>query len=227
MRYCGAEFRDDAFFLRSAEEEADRIQKDLGLTGTSHVLEIGCGPGRTPIGLLARSYPLASFHGVDIDQKAVRWCERFISSRDARFRFHTLDAKHERYNPDGKPMTREFALPFQSGSFDIIYLHSVFAAMAEEDVRIFSREFRRLLRPDGRVFLTAFVEENVPPVTINPENYVMPCNGPLHISRYERGYLFSIFADAGLEVTRFGYGKELGGQSGVHLCVRERAGSGG
>ena len=103
------------------------------------------------------------------------------------------------------------------GFFDIVYLHSVFANIIEKDVRIYTKEFRRVLKPDGRLFLTAFVEENVPDITINPENYVMPCSGALHIARYEKKFFLSIFEDNGFKIERFDYGAELGGQSGLYL----------
>ena len=181
------------------------------------MLEVGCGPGRTAIGLLYASYPVGRYDGIDIDRRAIEWCRRFISRSHPEYQFWTVDAKHERYNPHGREMTTAFSLPFDPGVFDIIYLHSVFANMSEKDVRIYTREFRRLLSPRGRVFLTAFVEEGVPPLTVNPENYVMKPQGPLMITRYEKGHLLSIFESRGFEVERFDYGKELDTQSGIYL----------
>jgi len=217
LRYCGADFRNDAYFVQSAVKEAERLKKVLGLGPASRLLEVGCGPGRTAIGLLYASIPVGRYDGVDIDRRAIEWCRTFISRSHPEYHFWTVDAKHERYNPHGTEMTTTFSLPFDAGVFDIIYLHSVFANMSEKDVRIYTREFRRLLSPRGRVFLTAFVEEGVPPVTVNPENYVMQCRGPLHIVRYKKGHLFSIFESCGFEVERFDHGTELDRQSGIYL----------
>ncbi|HYJ78008.1 MAG TPA: hypothetical protein VEW03_00200, partial [Longimicrobiaceae bacterium] len=50
-RWCGPEFRDDAFFLRSAEAEARRLVERLGCGPRTRLLEVGCGYGRLPIGL--------------------------------------------------------------------------------------------------------------------------------------------------------------------------------
>ena len=57
-------------------------------------------------------------------------------------------------------------------------------------------------------------------MTVNPEKYVMECRGPLHIVRYEKGHLFSIFESCGFEVERFDHGTEQGRQSGIYLRMR-------
>ena len=220
IRYCGSDFANDAYFVQSALAEATRLRQVLGLGSGTRMLEVGCGPGRTAIGLLRASCPVGRYDGVDIDRRAIEWCRRFISQSHPEYHFASVDAKHERYNPRGREMTSAFSLPFDAGVFDIIYLHSVVANMIENDVRIYAREFRRLVSPRGTVFLTAFVEEGVPPVTINPEDYIMESHGPLNIARYEKGHLFSIFESCGFRVERFDHGKELDGQSGIYLRPR-------
>jgi SAM-dependent methyltransferase len=217
MRYCGLDFANDAYFVQSALEEAKRLKEVLGLGPASRMLEVGCGPGRTAIGLLYASYPVGRYDGIDVDRRAIEWCRRFIERSHPEYQFWTVDAKHERYNPHGREITTTFSLPFDPGVFDIIYLHSLFSNLIEKHVRVYTREFRRLLSPGGTVFLTAFVEEGVPPVTINPENYVRKCQGPLCMVRYEKSHLFSLFESCGFDVERFDYGKELDGQSGIHL----------
>lgn len=217
LRYCGRSFSDDAYFLASAVAEADRLRKHPGLGPETRLLEIGCGPGRLPIGLLHTGAPLGAYEGVDIDRRSIEWCRRHITRRSPAFRFHVVGARHDRYNPGGPEMDEHFALPFPDRSFDLVYLHSVFANLLEKDVRVYSREFARLLAPGGRVFLTMFVEEDVPSVTVNPEDYVMPTSGPLHIVRWERGYLERLFEEEGLGVERFDHRAGLGGQSEIYL----------
>jgi SAM-dependent methyltransferase len=221
MRFCHADFHDDVYFVQSAVEEAERLRDVLRLGPASRLLEVGCGPGRTAIGLLYASIPVGRYDGVDVSGKSIEWCKRFISPSHPEYHFWHVDAKHERYNPDGSEMSTAFSLPFDSGVFDIIYLYGLFTNLNENDVRIYTREFRRLLSPGGKVFLTAFVEEGVPPVTVNPENYAVPeCQGRRYEVRYEKGHLFSILESCGFEVERFDHRKEWALQSAIYLRPR-------
>jgi SAM-dependent methyltransferase len=217
MRRCADEFKDNAFFLKSADDETVRLVDQFELSSHTALLEIGCGPGRLPIGIISRFGEIGCYRGIDVDRRAIEWCRKHISRRHPSFRFDAIDARNDRYNPSGRLMDHRFRLPVADESFDLVYLHSVFSNMAENDVRVYAREFRRALKVRGRVFLTGFVEDDVPPVTINPSDYVMPCRGPLHVVRYERRFLLSIFEEAGLAVERVDHRGEYGGQTGVHL----------
>jgi SAM-dependent methyltransferase len=223
LRPCGVDFANDAYYVRSALEEAKRLKDALGLGPASRLLDVGCGPGRIPIGLLGASIPLGRYDGVDVDKRAIRWCKKFISGSHPEYHFWHVDAKNERYNPHGRELTPAFSLPFDSGVFDIIYLWGIFVHLIENDVRIYTRELRRVLSPGGKVFLNASVEEGVPPMTVNPGNFPIDCRGPLHYVRYEKGHLFSIFESCGFEVERFVYGTDPAPQSGIYLRAAGQA----
>lgn len=219
MRYCGASFRDDATFLSSSDSEAERLINEFGFGDGSRILEIGCGPGRLPIGLIRKVPEVESYHGVDIDQRSIDWCTRHITKDYSNFEFHTVDAQHDRYKPDGTVMDDAFSLPVPKAYFDLVYLHSVFANLIERDIKVYLRVFRTALKPGGRVFLTAFVEDGVPPATINPDDYVVESAGPLNLVRYDRAHLLSLFETNGFTIDRFEHGSELDSQSAVYLTL--------
>jgi SAM-dependent methyltransferase len=217
-RWCGPEFKDDAFLLRSAEAEAERL-REMGCGPASRVLDVGCGYGRLAIGLL-RVIGEVAYLGVDVHRGSIDWCRRHLE-RSSAFRFVWIDRENERYNPGGGAIDEAFRFPVETGTIDLAYLYSVASHLPEAHLRIYLAELARVLAPGGRVFLTAFVEEGVPPVAVNPPGYAFArCSGPLHVVRYERGHLDALVAAAGFRVDRFEHGVETDGQSGLYLGVR-------
>lgn len=217
-RFCGPEFAQDSYFLASATTEALRLVKSFGLTPEASVLDIGCGFGRLPIGLLRQVQDLRRYVGVDVSKKAVRWCQRYLTVQQANYQFIHIDVKNTRYNPRGNAIDATFQLPFEAQSFDIIYLYSVFSHMPLEDVRVYLQEFQRLLKASGKIFLTTFIETDVPDFTVNPENYrTEKWQGPLHCVRFSRTYFGKLLAEFGFQIDQFDYETEANGQSGVFI----------
>lgn len=218
MRLGGAHFRDDAVFVESGREDARKLARQLGVDASTSVLDIGCGVGRLAIGLIAEFGEPSKYVGVDVNRTSVEWCQRNLQSRHPNLRFVHLDVANERYNRGGRPIDEAFSLPFETDRFDAIFLYSVFSHMETEDVSAYLREFRRLLRPEGGVFLTAFVEEGVPMMELNPEGYgPLRWTGPLHCVRFSRQHFGAMVAEAGLAVTDFEHGVETDGQSAICL----------
>ncbi len=217
MRFNTDEFRDDRFFLDSSLAEADRLIRCCGLSRDSELLEIGCATGRLAIGLQQRIGAIRRYVGIDIIRDNIVWCRRFVAPAQPGYRFIHWNMRHERYNPHGQAVRADRKLPLADRSFDIIYLYGVAANLLPEELSWYLREFNRLIRDTGTIFFTAFVEENVPPWTINPEHYVRPSTGKQNIVRYEKGYLTSLIEESGFRVNRFDYGTEYDRQSGCYL----------
>src|SRR5205807_5494592 len=95
------------------------------------------------------------------------------------FRFMHVDVVNENYNPNGTVDGDKIRLPVANASADIVYMWGVFTNMAPEHVQIYVSELSRIARDGGKVFLTAFVEDDVPEVSFNPAGYVpYDCNAP-------------------------------------------------
>jgi hypothetical protein len=92
--------------------------------------------------------------------------------------------------------------------------------MKIDNIKLYLNEFRRLLEPSGKIFLTAFVEENVPDMEINPPNYKMTWSGPLHCVRYNKEFFESIFLNYNFNIDKFEYGNETNGQSAFYLSYK-------
>jgi SAM-dependent methyltransferase len=216
MRRC-PDLLDDACYLSSAEWQARRLRDQFRCRPETRVLDVGCGPGRLATGII-RVFGRMDYTGNDVDRDAILWCKKHIEARHPTFKFHLLPVRNERYNPRGLDLTPGFQFDLPSGAFDLIYVYSVFTNMAERDMRIYLTDFRRLLADDGQVFFTAYAEDGVPPVTINPDGYISrPCSGPLHAVRYERAHLLSLLEELGYGVEQFDHRIEVNGQSAICL----------
>jgi SAM-dependent methyltransferase len=204
-RMCGSEYASNDFFLDSGSAEARRLMTRLAYTGNSHVVEIGSGLGRLAIGLL-REAGSVQYWGFDASKPWIAWCRKHIERSHPSFRFVHVDIENELYNPAGTTLGDDFRFPLADGHADIVYMWGVFTNMRLNDARIYISEISRLLRNGGRAFLTAFVEKNVEPESVNPVGYVdYECKVPLHVVRYAQDVLFSMFAEHGLTVEEFAY----------------------
>lgn len=204
-RLNAADQRDDACFLDSSIKEAARVVTKLGCTQQHFLVDIGCGQGRLPIGLV-RELGSVRYLGLDVSKGCIEWCRTHIEKRYPSYKFQHIDVVNARYNPSGKPLAPDFRLPVSDGAVEIVYMWGLVTNMEPEHLAAYANETARMLRRGGKVFLTANVEDNVPEVSINPENYTaFACQGPLHIVRYERQYFRNVFQRAGLELTDFVY----------------------
>jgi SAM-dependent methyltransferase len=217
LRLGGHELRDDDTFLASAIADAKRLEQELGLTRDSRILDLGCGPGRLAIGLLADLGTVRQYAGIDVDKAYVAWSRRHIERHHPDFEFRHIDVANARYHPRGQPVTDGFQLPFADASFDVICLISVFSHMEAKEVAAYLRQLNRVLAPDGGIFLTAFLEDGVEDVTVNPPGYRTRWIGELHCVRFNREFFDRLVEDAGLRIVRFGYSTEPNGQSAVQL----------
>ncbi|MBD3170724.1 MAG: methyltransferase domain-containing protein [candidate division Zixibacteria bacterium] len=217
MRLCGEEFKDDAYYLESTRKEAQKLIDRCGLSINSSILDVGCGVGRLATGLIEALGTVRKYRGIDVMPGYVQWCRMYISSQHPSFQFMHLNMANDRYNPGGMVIDENFKFPFDDDEFDLIYLYSVFSHMDKEDVRNYLRDFYRILKPDGKIFFTTFVEENVPDFTVNPEGYRMNWNGALHCVRFDKSYLEKMLDETGFRLDLFDYEKETDGQSGLYI----------
>jgi SAM-dependent methyltransferase len=223
LRLGGEHFRDDRAFVESGREDVRKLVGAFGIGASSSILDLGCGVGRLPIGMLAEFGEVGDYAGADVNRSSVEWCRRHLEAHHRGLSFTHLDVANERYNRRGRPVDGSFRLPWDSSRFDAIFLYSVFSHMCSDDVRAYLREFARLLRPGGGVFLTAFVEEGVPEEEVNPSDYgPLRWAGALHCVRFSLDFFTVMVEEAGLSMTRRDHGAETDGQSAIYL----RAGGG-
>jgi SAM-dependent methyltransferase len=209
LRMGGAHFASDEDFVAGGVRDVRLLAEVSGLTRDSRLLDWGCGAGRLAIGVKHEWGQVADYHGVDVQKKLVRWARNHLA--DDHTRFTLVDQHNDRYNPEGKTKRR---IPADDGSVDVLYSYSVFSHMLTDDVAGYAQVMARVLAPDGRIWLTCFVEDGVPDCVENPQDYLkLDWRGPLHCVRFDREFFESLMTGAGLRVDRFEHGQETDGQS--------------
>jgi ubiquinone/menaquinone biosynthesis C-methylase UbiE len=136
--------------LRYFIEKAD-------LKPTDRVLDVGCGLGRMAVPLTKYLSKEGSYEGFDIVAEGINWCQKKITSSYPNFHFQLADVYNEWYHPKGKYKTSEYKFPFERGSFDFIFLTSVFTHLLPEDMENYLQEISRMLKPNGKCLITFFI----------------------------------------------------------------------
>lgn len=189
-------------YVISAIEQINHL-KTLGLLKPEDkILDFGSGQGRFANGLIYSKSKIGEYFGIDTDSDSVNWCKRFLLPYAPKEKFHFLhlNSYNARYNTRAKGLR---PLPFIENQFDLIFLNSVFSHMNMVDIEFYLAEFNKLLNNNGRIYLTAFVETNVPDMEENPPNYIADSSGPLHRVRYDKSYFFRKVEEAGFSVESF------------------------
>lgn len=215
LRYGEAEFRTDARFVASAREEVRRIQAVFPLNQTHSVLDVGCGTARFALGLQAELGGVREYVGLDVDPRPIAWNQAQLSAVYPFARFVHVPLQHVRYHPDGTPLKADFRFEIASASVDVVYVYSVFCHLVTDELRAYFAEFARVLQPDGVLFCTAYLEDNVPPETINPENYIQTWTYPRHCVRFGRQHVVQLLREAGFRTIQVADAREYDGERAV------------
>jgi SAM-dependent methyltransferase len=183
MLHVGAETVEN--FLVVADAWAQVLSRFI-LPG-SHVMDVGCGCGRTAR-LLAINPNVQQFTGFDVVKPYIDWCNSFFSETyPGRFVFHHLDVQTERYNPKGQLSCQTARFPAADGDIDFIYAASVFTHLYPEDLGSYAAEMNRVLKSDGLALVS---------IHDQPKSGEL-FSGSEHRADYEAGHFLSLMQGAG------------------------------
>lgn len=177
------------------------------------ILEVGCGIGRIAIPL-TQYLTTGRYEGFDIVRHGIEWCQQKVTPRYPNFNFFLADVYNKHYQPEGKQAAADYIFPFEDGTFDFVFLTSVFTHMMPRDVEHYTAEIGRVLKPGGRCFCTIYSisEEARRQLTSGssrrafkpfPEGYWSDTpNDPEAATAYPEEYLTGLFMQSGLETTQ-------------------------
>jgi ubiquinone/menaquinone biosynthesis C-methylase UbiE len=106
------------------------------------ILEIGCGPGRTLVGLAARVAPAGHVDAVDLSPQMVRLARRRLGQAG-------LGGVARAYEGDAR------RLPFADNSFDGVFMSFTLELFDAADRQTVLAEAQRVLRPAGRLVVAS------------------------------------------------------------------------
>lgn len=148
-------------FVGLARHLSARVTQVLDLAPNDRLLDIGCGIGRVPTGLIA-SHPDLSYRGFDPVAFGIEWCRRRFAPHPS-YGFDHLDLHNRFYNPWGRICPENLRFPYGDDSFDCAIALSVFTHLLDTTTARYVGETMRVLRPGGRAMFTTFLSDGPQP----------------------------------------------------------------
>lgn len=121
------------------------------------ILDVGCGTGRISVPFIKFLSNKGEYHGFDIVKRGIDWCSKKISGKYPNFNYLHADVYNKAYNPKGVINPSEYRFPYEDEKFDFIFLTSVFTHMHSKDIKHYLSEISRVLKKDGKCFITYFL----------------------------------------------------------------------
>lgn len=184
----------------------------------STVYDFGCGPGRQARQLLLQDPIPERYLGVDIDEEAIRWCQKNLSAFEPRFEFEHMNLFHSTYSPRGqKGDTRP--LPGDSGKFTLFNAHSVFTHLYWHQAIYYLEEAYRLVADDGilRTTWLFFDKRMFPQLNANQHNIFLQLEDPTQAVFYDLDDTIQMWDEIGMTVLSIDWPKTYGRPSVVFL----------
>ena len=152
--------------LENVEMEFDSIGRGIakglmknGLLPSHTVLDVGCGLGRVARALV-QFLDGGSYIGIDACRSSIEWCTAHYFDHN-NFRFFHADVFSTMYNLSSAFTPDKYRFPIESESIDFIFSTSLFTHLLLPAVDNYLKEMARVLRPDGKIFNTFMLLDEV------------------------------------------------------------------
>lgn len=145
-------------FLAHGIRQTKVLQKYIDLKSNDHILDVGCGIGRTAVAL-TNVIKEGSYDGFDAVEKGITWCSKNINRKHQNFKFKFTPIYNDLYNSFSLK-AEEFTFPYEDKKFDKVFLFSVFTHMQVVEIKRYLNEISRVLKNDGLCLSTFFLYDD-------------------------------------------------------------------
>lgn len=135
------------------------FKEKCSLKKTDSVLDMGCGVGLIAIPVL-NYLKSGKYEGLDILKESINWCNKNIAAKFCNAHFMPANIINTSYNPKGTIFAKEYKFPYDSETFDFIWLKSVFTHMRPSEIKRYIFEISRVLKSRGKCLITYFLLES-------------------------------------------------------------------
>jgi SAM-dependent methyltransferase len=160
-----------------------------------NVLDVGCGV-RFTMTIINRKIPIKSYTGLEVSRPIAEFLQNNVEPYDKRFKFVHWNVHNQMYNPGGVELATQKELPVE-GSFDLIWLFSVFTHMNPKDSLSLLQLLRKQICKNGKLFFSAFIDDELDGF----EDRVK--DRPLFNAYYGRKYMQSLIDQSGWKIQLF------------------------
>lgn len=146
-------------FIAQGEQQLELLKEYVDLQPEHHVLDIGCGLGRTAIALTGFLNDTGSYQGFDVVEKGIAWCNKGIGADYSNFQFTHVPLFNDLYTANGEK-ANSFVFPYPDESFDRIFNFSVFTHMGIEEIQNYLIQMKRTVKNGGSCLCTFFIYDD-------------------------------------------------------------------
>lgn len=143
-------------FIEAGNKHLNLLVNHLELKKSDNVLDIGCGLGRTAIPLTTYLNKTSKYEGFDVVKKGITWCNSKIKKDFPNFNFKYIPLHNDLYNTSSQTAS-QYKFPYDSNSFEVVFLFSVFTHMKISEIDNYLKEIHRVLKPKGKCLATFFL----------------------------------------------------------------------
>ena len=133
------------------------------------LIDVGCGNGRLPMGLIYNGYTEINYCGIDVIFPCITFC------RDAfkpwtNFKFEHNNVHNDHYWAKSARDANDFDLPIKSSFADVFWANSLFTHLGKPDATLhYLEEAYRILKPGGTAICTWRLAKNKKEVSYDPK----------------------------------------------------------